>query len=258
MSSAEQATPTPQESPANTEKVEGGSSPTGVSQAGILTFRARSDGHRTPRSTRPAARTPSCRTFWTGLEQSGRFLRSHARVVPPFTRRSTTHDREVGVELDYLDRGRLCCPRTPQQREPLPSESRAPKQRCCCSSQAGTSSAAGESPASRAEARVRGVSLDPSTGTHHRTRLTADRQWPGRCEDGHPAVLGRSSPDRTCSTSRASSPAQLERDRAEHQGRSDKRAGPERLVEHGRAHHGADKRCDVGIGADQRRRRAGQ
>jgi hypothetical protein len=72
------------------------------------------------------------------------------------------------------------------------------------------------------------------------------------------AVLGRGSPARRCSTSRASSPAQLERDRAEHQGRSDKRAGPERLVEHGRARHGADKRCDVGVGTDQRRRRAGQ
>lgn len=93
-------------------------------------------------------------------------------------------------------------------------------------------------------------------GANERERRTPG--WPGRCEDGHPAVLGRSSPDRTCSTSRASSPAQLERDRAEHQGRSDKRAGPERLVEHGRAHHGADKRCDVGIGTDQRRRRAGQ
>ena len=68
----------------------------------------------------------------------------------------------------------------------------------------------------------------------------------------------RSSPTARCSTSRVSSPAQLERDRAEHQSRSDKRAGPERLVEHGRAHHGADKRCDVGIGTDQRRRRAGQ
>ncbi len=54
------------------------------------------------------------------------------------------------------------------------------------------------------------------------------------------------------------SPAQLERDRAEHQGRSDERAGPEWLVEHGRAHHGADERCDVGVGTDQRRRRAGQ
>jgi hypothetical protein len=36
------------------------------------------------------------------------------------------------LKLDYLDRGRLCCPRTPQQRELLPLESRAPKQRCCC------------------------------------------------------------------------------------------------------------------------------
>ena len=50
----------------------------------------------------------------------------------------------------------------------------------------------------------------------------------------------------------------LERDRAEHQGRSDKRAGPERLVEHGRAHYGADNWCDVGIGTAQRRRRAGR
>jgi hypothetical protein len=72
------------------------------------------------------------------------------------------------------------------------------------------------------------------------------------------SLLGRGSPDRTCSTSRASSPAQLERDRAEHQGRSEERAGPERLVEHSRAHRGADKRCDVGVGTDQRRRRAGQ
>jgi peptidoglycan hydrolase-like protein with peptidoglycan-binding domain len=44
MSSAEQATPTPQESPANTEKVERGKLSDRVSQTGILAFRARSDG----------------------------------------------------------------------------------------------------------------------------------------------------------------------------------------------------------------------
>jgi hypothetical protein len=44
MSSAEQATPTPQESPANTAKVERGKLSDRVSQAGILTYRARSDG----------------------------------------------------------------------------------------------------------------------------------------------------------------------------------------------------------------------
>jgi peptidoglycan hydrolase-like protein with peptidoglycan-binding domain len=44
MSSAEQATPTPQESPANTVKVERGKLSDRVSQAGILTFRAQSDG----------------------------------------------------------------------------------------------------------------------------------------------------------------------------------------------------------------------
>jgi hypothetical protein len=44
MSSAEQATPTPQESPANTEKVERGKLSDRVPQAGILTFRAQSDG----------------------------------------------------------------------------------------------------------------------------------------------------------------------------------------------------------------------
>jgi peptidoglycan hydrolase-like protein with peptidoglycan-binding domain len=43
-SSAEQATPTPQESPANTAKVERGKLSDRVSQAGILTLRARSDG----------------------------------------------------------------------------------------------------------------------------------------------------------------------------------------------------------------------
>jgi peptidoglycan hydrolase-like protein with peptidoglycan-binding domain len=44
MSSAEQATPAPQESPANTAKVERGKLSDRVSQAGILTYRARSDG----------------------------------------------------------------------------------------------------------------------------------------------------------------------------------------------------------------------
>jgi peptidoglycan hydrolase-like protein with peptidoglycan-binding domain len=44
MSSAEQATSTPQGSPANTAKVERGKLSDRVSQAGILTYRARSDG----------------------------------------------------------------------------------------------------------------------------------------------------------------------------------------------------------------------
>jgi peptidoglycan hydrolase-like protein with peptidoglycan-binding domain len=44
MSSAEQVTPTPLQSPANTAKVERGKLSDRVSQAGILTFRARSDG----------------------------------------------------------------------------------------------------------------------------------------------------------------------------------------------------------------------
>jgi peptidoglycan hydrolase-like protein with peptidoglycan-binding domain len=44
MSSAEQATPTPVQSPANTAEVERGKLSDRVSQAGILTFRARSDG----------------------------------------------------------------------------------------------------------------------------------------------------------------------------------------------------------------------
>jgi hypothetical protein len=44
MSSAEQVTPTPQESPANTAKVERGKLSDRVSQAGILTFRAQPDG----------------------------------------------------------------------------------------------------------------------------------------------------------------------------------------------------------------------
>jgi peptidoglycan hydrolase-like protein with peptidoglycan-binding domain len=43
-SSAEQATPTPQESPANTANVERGNLSDTVSEAGIVTFRARSDG----------------------------------------------------------------------------------------------------------------------------------------------------------------------------------------------------------------------
>jgi peptidoglycan hydrolase-like protein with peptidoglycan-binding domain len=44
MSSAEQATPTPQESSPNTAKVQRGKLSDRVSQAGILTYRARSDG----------------------------------------------------------------------------------------------------------------------------------------------------------------------------------------------------------------------
>jgi peptidoglycan hydrolase-like protein with peptidoglycan-binding domain len=44
MSSAEQVTPTPLQSPANTAKVERGKLSDRVSQAGILAFRARSDG----------------------------------------------------------------------------------------------------------------------------------------------------------------------------------------------------------------------
>src|SRR5215471_13565661 len=58
--------------------------------------------------------------------------------------------------------------------------------------------------------------------------------------------------------SRPPRPTQLECDRGEHQGFSDKRAGPERLVKHGRTDHGADKRRDIGVGTHQWRRRAFQ
>jgi hypothetical protein len=64
MSRAEQATPTPPQSLANTAKVERGNLSDRVSQAGILTFRARADGS-------PFSAINQARGIYTELPEEG-------------------------------------------------------------------------------------------------------------------------------------------------------------------------------------------